>query len=125
MKMLEDLPNPSDTKEERARKVKQAALDKDSYVLHDAKCGEILNSLGAKLKRLYKKIQNVAGATGDWAGANAIRSSLGRQLEVVEQGETQLRQRIQKIDYFLANPDKIPPDLRHATESPTNSPSDH
>lgn len=117
VKMLDDLPDPSDTKQEKARKDKQVALDKDSYVLHDAKCREILNSLGAKLKTLNKKIQNVAGATGDWAGANAIRSSLGQQLELVEQGETQLKQRIQKTDYFLANPDQIPAEVRRRAES--------
>lgn len=65
---------------------------------------------------LNKKLGRVSAATEDWAGANTIRSSLAQQLELVERGETHLKQRREAIDYYLTNPDKIPPELR----APTN-----
>jgi hypothetical protein len=107
-KMLGELPYPDDTQQKEVQKAKQIALDKDSYFLHEAKCSEIFGSFETKLKRLDKKLQSVGAATGDWAGANTIRSSLAQQLDLVERGDTQLKQRRQAIDYYLSNLDKVP-----------------
>ncbi len=118
--MLADLPHSNDSQQAKQQKNKQIGLLKDSYSLHEGKCREILSPFETKLKRLNKKLVRVGGATEDWAGANAIRSLLSEQLELVERGETQLKQRRQAIEYYLSNPDKIPQELR----APTNQGAD-
>jgi chromosome segregation ATPase len=110
--MLTDLPYPNDSQQTKQQKAKRMALLKDSYSLHEGKCHEILSSFETKLKTLNKKLTRVSAATEDWAGANAIRASLSQELELVERGETQLKQRREAIDYYLTNPDKIPQELR-------------
>jgi hypothetical protein len=120
-KMLADLPHPSDSQQTKQQKAKQIALLKDSYLLHEGKCREILSPFETRLKTLNKKLVRVGGATEDWAGANAIRSSLAQQLELVERGETQLKQRREAIDYYLTNPDKIPQELRAPTDQGADS----
>jgi len=119
-KMLEQLPFPDDMPEKKEHKAKQMALDKDSYFLHESKCDEIFGSLETKLKGLDKKMQTVASATGDWAGANTIRASLARQLEWVQRSKTELKRRRQAIDYYSNHPNEIPKDLQSAQEPSNN-----
>jgi len=96
-------------------------LLKDSYSLHEAKCREILSPFETRLKKLNKKLARVGAATEDWAGADTIRASLSQELELVERGESQLKQRRRTIDYYLSNPDKIPQDLRTSPKAATPS----
>jgi len=119
-KMLGELPYPDDEQQKKEEKAKQIALDKDSYLLHEAKCSEIFGSFETNLKRLDKKMQSVGAATGDWAGANTIRSSLAEQLDLVGRSKTQLNQRRQVIDLYLSDPNKIP----QALQSPSQPSSD-
>jgi hypothetical protein len=120
-KMSAELPYPNDSEQTKEQKAKQITLLKDSYLLHEAKCREILSPFETRLKKLNKKLVRVGGATEDWAGANAIRSSLSQELELVERGETQLKQRRLAIDYYLSNPDKIPQELRAPTDPSADS----
>ncbi len=120
-KMLADLPHPNDSQQTKQQKAKQIALLKDSYLLHEGKCREILSPFETKLNTLNKKLGRVSAATEDWAGANTIRSSLTQQLELVEHGETQLKRRREAVDYYLSNPHKIPQELRASAAPSTDS----
>lgn len=119
--MLAELPHLDDSQQARQQKTKQIGLLKDSYSLHEGKCREILRPFETRLKKLNKKLGRVSAATEDWAGANAIRSSLSQELELVELGETQLKQRKEAVDYYLTNPDKIPQELRASAAPSTDS----
>jgi hypothetical protein len=119
--MMTELPRKRDTIETRERKAKQISLNKDSYFLHQAKCAEILKSLGAKLKQLNKKQMRVGGVTEDWANDNLIRTSLTQRLEVMDQVEAQLKQGILLIDYYLTNPDKMATELESSNDQPDST----
>jgi len=94
------------------QKAKQIALYMDSYLLHDAKCSEIMKTLAPEFTKLNKKMGRVSAATQDRAGANTIQSSINQQLQFLDAGHAQLGQRIQAINYYVANPDKKPQELK-------------
>ena len=83
-------------------------LDKDSYLLHDERCDQILNSLSGKVTALTKTMRQVSVATQDWGTDNMIRAALTERIQLMQQADVKLRERRQAIDYYLANPDKIP-----------------
>src|ERR1051326_3287109 len=64
---MAELPRPSDSTEERKRKETQIDLSKDSFLLHQNRCTEVLQSLTPKLKALNRKQSRVGGVTEDWA----------------------------------------------------------
>jgi len=72
-KMVGELSYPEDAQQKKEQKSKQIALDNDSYLLHEAKCEEILATFETKFKRLDKKMQRVSAAT---AGPVQIPSGL-------------------------------------------------
>ncbi|HKG60218.1 MAG TPA: hypothetical protein VKB05_10700 [Pyrinomonadaceae bacterium] len=117
--IMAELPRPSDSPEERKRKETQINLSKDSFLLHQKRCTEVLELLTPKLKTLSKKQSRVVGVTEDWASENTIRSYLTRRLEVMDRDDVRLKQEFQQVDYYRANPDQIPA----APQSPTDDPS--
>ena len=105
---MAELPRPSDSTEERKRKETQIDLSKDSFLLHQNRCTEVLQSLTPKLKALNRKQSRVGGVTEDWASENTIRSYLTRRLELLDQDDVRLKREFQQVDYYRANPDQIP-----------------
>jgi hypothetical protein len=112
-KMVGELPDLKDSPQVKQQKEKQITLLKDSYLLHEGRCRQILRPYDAKLKKLRKKLDRVSAVTEDWAGATAIRSLLGQHFELIERSEAQLRERREAIDYYQTNPAKIPDSLRN------------
>jgi hypothetical protein len=116
--MMAELPRPSDSTEERKRKEKQIDLSKDSFLLHQNRCTEVLQLLTPKLKVLTRKQSRVVGVTEDWTSENTIRSYLTRRLEVMDRDDLRLKQEFQQIDYYRSNPDKIPAAVQSTTDDP-------
>jgi hypothetical protein len=114
--MMAELPLTSDSTEERKRKDAQIDLSKDSFLLHQNRCTEVLQLLTPKLKDLSKKQSRVGGVTEDWASDNTIRSYLTHRLEVIDQDDTRLKREFQQIDYYRANPDQIPATPQNLTD---------
>jgi len=104
-----------DTPESKEQKAKQFNVDIESYRLHEAKCNELLRALGTKLNSLSKKQVQLASVTEDWTSENAIRSLLAERLKRIEDANAQLNENIQRVVFYWNNPDKIPVDLRAAT----------
>jgi hypothetical protein len=114
--MMAELPRTSDSTEERKRKDTQIDLSKDSFLLHQNRCTEVLQLLTPKLKDLSKKQSRVGGVTEDWATENTIRSYLTRRLEVIDQDDMRLKREFQQLDYYRANPDQIPTTPQNLTD---------
>lgn len=53
--MTRKLPAKDEPASIREQKAAEIGLDKDSYYLHEAKCTEILNSLGSKLEKQTRR----------------------------------------------------------------------
>lgn len=111
-KMIEELPYTEDPPNIKERKKQQLGLYKDSYSLHDAKCTEIVKLLGAKLKKLNKRLSMLSAASDDRAGENNIRSLLTQRLQSLERNHAQLNQDILSINHYINNPNEIPQELR-------------
>jgi hypothetical protein len=111
-KLAQELPVKDDSDDVRQQKVTQFALDKDSYALHDGKCAEVLNALGAKLQSLSKRQVQLASVTEDWASENTIRSLLAQRVKRIEEAQAELNQSIQTVVYYSNNPDKIPQEMK-------------
>jgi hypothetical protein len=106
--MMQKLPAQEDAASVRDKKIVDINLDKDSYLLHDQRCSQIMNSIGVKITALTNKMKRVIVATQDWGSDNMIRASLTQRLQLMRQVETKVRERRATIDYYLGNPDKIP-----------------
>jgi hypothetical protein len=117
--MMQKLPVQDDSVPVREKKTADINLDKDSYLLHDQRCSQIMNSIGVKITALTNKMKRVIVATQDWGSDNIIRASLTQRLQLMQQAETKLRERRATIDYYLGNPDKIPviPKVEATSES--------
>jgi hypothetical protein len=117
--MMAELPRPTDSGEEKKRKEAQIVLSKDSFLLHQNRCTEVLHLLTPKLKALSRKQSRVGGVTEDWASENTIRSYLTHRLEEMDQDDARLKRELQEVDYYKANPNKIPDALLSPTDDPS------
>jgi len=122
--MMQKLPRQQESTSVREKKIADINLDKDSYLLHDQRCSQILSSIGIKITALINKMKRVIVATQDWGTDNMVRASLTQRLQLTQQVEAQLRQRREAIEYYLANPDKIPaiPALKVDAQSAASDP---
>lgn len=121
--MMQKLPTKEDSAAVRDKKIADINLDKDSYLLHHQRCSQIINAIDVKTTALTKKMKRVIVATQDWGTDNMIRASLTGRLQLMQQADAQLRQRRQAIDYYLANPDKIPA-IQNPAAVPASMPPD-
>lgn len=71
-------------------------------------------------QELMKKLGRLSAVTEDRASENTIRWLLTQRVQRVEEAQAQLKQNFQQINYYVSNPEKIPPELRSPTDQ-TNS----
>ncbi len=123
-KMYKEVATLDDMLQGNEQQRHQIRLFYDSYSLHEAKCLEISNPLKKKLKRFNRKSSQVRAATEDSEAETNIRSILNQRLKSIEQEETQLRENLEQLKYYEANPGKMPEALRRSladAESPVSA----
>jgi hypothetical protein len=108
-KMDQELYPVANTIQEKQRRSKQLDIYKDSYLLHKAMCEHLARGLNPKFNGFNKKLAKVLAVSGDLVSENNLRSMLQQRLQELDNKEKQLEQARRMIEFYIDNPDQLPP----------------
>jgi hypothetical protein len=90
--MAELVPTEAETDEERARKIDQYRLDKDSLALHNETGQKVWDALKPKLTGFPRKVGTYSAVAGDVESADKVHALVNQRLNVLTERENRLNE---------------------------------